>query len=186
MSSETFNILESVYEADYTIANLANLMESSIIVSLDTDFYVMCCESPSIYIINFMKSFTLYSPRSEWNEVLEDNCGINFNKNLIYRLAPLFGNDYTSTISDKQSILSAEKGQESISIIVNKEEYPNTRQKKLSKLKNYINYSSDVITLEELDAAVLEYSKNNEAYRDFFNNYRKARTANNGHAVCFL
>ena len=172
MSNYSFELLESVYEADYTIANLAISLDNSIIMSLDTDFYVMCCDQKNVFIMNFREQYQLYSPYTEWNKILDD-CQIEFNKRLIFRLAPLFGNDYTSLENDKQSILSAEDENCLRMIILRDEEVPK-RKKKLYLLKSYIDYSSETITIDELDKAIEMFSLNNEKYNDYYEKYKKS------------
>lgn len=170
--SVEFLLIESIYEADYTIANLAISLESVIIMSLDTDFYVMCCDCQRVFIMNFKEQYQLYSPYNEWKNILED-CSIKFNRRLIYRLAPLFGNDYTATETDKQYLLSAEDENCLKMIILRDEEVPK-RKKKLYQLKNLIEYSSEIITLDELDDAIQKFSLENEKYKDYYEKYIKS------------
>lgn len=167
-----FILLESIYEADYTIANLANSLDSAIIMSLDTDFFVMCCDSINVFIMNFKEQYQLYSPYNEWKNILED-CSIEFNKNLIYRLAPLFGNDYTANETDKQYIISAEDDDSIKMIILRDIEVPK-RKKKLFQLKSLINYSSEIISLDELDDAIEKFSIKNEKYNTYYEKYKKS------------
>lgn len=170
---DSFQLIESVYEADYTIANLANSLGNSVIMSLDTDFYVMCCEDPTIYILNFKEQQHIYCPRVIWNDIF-DKCGLEFNLGLVYRLAPLFGNDYTASGSDKQAILSAED-EDSLQIVFLRDvDYGNTRKKKIRVFKDCIRYTSEVITLEALDVAVQEFSKINPKYETFNDKYCKS------------
>lgn len=171
-----YNVIVSIYEADYTIANLANSSNNSIIVSLDTDFYVMCCDSPTVYIYNFRDN-ELYNPWNEWNRIFS-NIGLTFSTDIIYRLAPLFGNDYTSSGVDKQNILSAEN-EDDIMYILLRDAIPPNRKIKLCKLKNCIQYSDEVITIEELDSAVQLYSESNARYSEFNSNYCKSVAAYN-------
>lgn len=170
---ESFQILESVYEADYTIANLANSFGNSLIMSLDTDFYVMCCEDPTIYILNFKEQQHIYCPRIIWDDIF-DKCGLEFNLGLVHRLSPLFGNDYTSKGSDKQSILSAED-EDSLQVVFLRDvSYGSSRKKKLKLFKDCIKYTSEVITLEALDAAVQEFSKISPKFESFNDKYCKS------------
>lgn len=163
-----FNLYVSDYESDYTIANLANNLQESIIVSLDTDFFVMCCESETVYIYDFQKSM-LYSPRFEW-EIALGSIGINFNKKLIYRFAPLFGNDYTAYKSDKQHILDA-SDENTLECVLYKDVKPSARKKKLNQFKSLIEYSTDVAQLDELDKAVKTYSLQHDKYKDYNDKY---------------
>ena len=163
-----FNLYVSDYESDYTIANLANNLQESIIVSLDTDFFVMCCESETVYIYDFQKSM-LYSPRFEW-EIALGSIGINFNKQLIYRFAPLFGNDYTAYKSDKQHILDASDAN-TLECVLYKDVKPSARKKKLNQFKSLIEYSTNVAQLDELDKAVKTYSLQHDKYKDYSDKY---------------
>lgn len=169
---DSFMIIESIYEADYTIANLAISLDNAVIMSLDTDFFVMCCDCSRVFIMNFKEQYQLYSPYNEWKEILE-NCSIEFNKRLIYRLAPLFGNDYTASDTDKQYLLSAEDENCIKMIILRDEEVPK-RKKKLYQLKSLIKYSSEIISLSELDEAIREFSLQNEKYSDYYEKYIKS------------
>ena len=174
MDKDNFIMIESIYEADYTIANLAHDLNDSIIMSLDTDFYVMCCDLPNTYIYN-IKDSKLYNPYSEWNDVLS-KFQLQFDKRFIYRLAPLFGNDYTANETGKQSIMSAED-EKWLKCVIMKDEEPTQRQRKLMSFKECIKYNEDTIRIEELDAAVLEFSKNNELYKNYYENYRRSVSA---------
>lgn len=170
---DSFQVIESVYEADYTIANLANTFGNSVIMSLDTDFYVMCSENPTIYILNFKEQQHIYCPRIIWDDIF-NKCGLEFNLGLVHRLAPLFGNDYTASGSDKQAILSAED-EDSLQVVFLRDvDYGNSRKKKLKLFKDCIKYTSDVITLEALDAAVQEFSKINPKFEAFNDKYCKS------------
>lgn len=169
-----YSVIVSVYEADYTIANLANTSDNSIVVSVDTDFYIMCCDSPTVYIYNFRDN-ELYCPWNEWHRVF-DSIGVPFSADIVYRLAPLFGNDYTSNASDKQNILAAEC-ESDITCILLRDAIPPARRLKLCKLKNCIQYSGEVVTIEELDSAVQLYSETNEKFSEYNSNYCKSVAA---------
>lgn len=173
-----FQFIESHYEADYTIANLANLFSRgesrSIIMSLDTDFFVMCCENPNVFILNFKELNQVYSPFREWNRILNE-IGIAFNKRLIFRLAPLFGNDYTANGTDKQGIL--DPSEKELKIVILKNEFPDKRKKKLTQLKSLIEYRSEILSLNSLDAAVKSFAEANEKYSDYFRKYSSSVAA---------
>jgi len=173
-----FQFIESHYEADYTIANLANLFSRgesrSIIMSLDTDFFVMCCENPNVFILNFKELNQVYSPFREWNRILNE-IGIAFNKRLIFRLAPLFGNDYTANGTDKQGIL--DPSEKELKIVILKNEFPDKRKKKLTQLKSLIEYHSEILSLNSLDAAVKSFAEANEKYSDYFRKYSSSVAA---------
>lgn len=172
--SKSIKISCACYEADYTISCIALGYTNSLVVSLDSDFFIMCCEEPTVFIFDFQTS-KIFNPYSEWKRVLESN-GIQFSNLLIYRLAPLFGNDYTSSKCQKQGILDA-SDPESLKFVFQRDEIPPKRKKKLSKLKSLISYQNEIITIEELDSAVQLFSETVPGYEDFSNNYRMSLKA---------
>lgn len=80
-------------EADLLIKNLAYEDEvDTLIISRDTDYYFLLSEFKWCYCTDLKRNSPVYRPYQIW----EDFLGGNFKYDIVIRLSPLLGNDYTA------------------------------------------------------------------------------------------
>jgi hypothetical protein len=101
-----YTIINAHDEADLVIKNLASEFapsETILVLSADTDYYVLFYDSPNVFIRN-ISAKNIQGTYSPYQIIRSFLCG-DFNENsqnveipasLIYRMAPIFGNDYTA------------------------------------------------------------------------------------------
>jgi hypothetical protein len=137
--------IQSSYEADLYIAHFikTNLKDQiNQIVSTDTDYFVL------LYGTNTYISqgglYPVYSIDEAWSNIPE------INEELVYRLAPLLGNDYTN----KEMIISNNTFDTFISMLKDKNKVALKSNTKLAKCFN----PNKAVDPESLDEQILKYS----------------------------
>lgn len=91
--NENIHIIDAIDEADLVIKNIAyeNKDYKTLIISADTDYYVLFSDSENVHITNITLNENIYSPYKCWKNFLENA----YSYDSVIRAAPLYGNDYT-------------------------------------------------------------------------------------------
>lgn len=89
--SDTVIFVRAYCEADLLIKNLANEPVPTLVISADTDYYFILSDFEHCYCMDVKSGSPIYSPKELWMNMLEDA----YSYDIIIRLSPLFGNDYT-------------------------------------------------------------------------------------------
>jgi len=128
-------------EADLVIKNIAVQNQISgrdiLIMSRDTDYFALFADIPEAYWEDFATG-NVYNPYTTWSEYF----GEYFSYELIIRLCPVFGNDYTV----KERIISCENFEDVLTLI---ESHTNNKcYKSLNKIKSLYKVLEKGLALE--------------------------------------
>lgn len=144
-------------EADFVIKNLCedfyNLHKDKnvLVISKDTDYKILLSDLPTVYIsdLRVRSSDTIVNPLSMWLKFFEP-LGLTEDEIYYYviRLAPLFGNDYTTGTAP---IININKDVKNMNLCVLKLFSPNINAKipKISSFGKFINKYDYTKSLEE-------------------------------------
>ena len=110
-SEERVHFVRAKYEADLLIKNLAaeEPHGKTLVKSKDTDYYFLLSDFEWCYCSDIKRNADIYHPSQIWKELLDDA----FSYDLIVRLSPMFGNDYTV----HKSILNAAKNDDVLTFL---------------------------------------------------------------------
>lgn len=100
---KNIHFVRSKGEADLFIKNLVYMSphNNTLVLSRDTDYYFLLSDFPWCYCTDIKRGCNIYNPNQIWTNLLDDD----FSYDLVIRLSPLFGNDYTT----HKTIISAQK-----------------------------------------------------------------------------
>ena len=107
---DTVVFIRACCEADLLIKNIA--MEETtptLIISADTDYYFILSDVEHCYCMDVKSGSPIYSPKELWMNMLENA----YSYDIVIRLSPLFGNDYTV----HKGIIGAKNGDDVIKFI---------------------------------------------------------------------
>lgn len=163
-------------EADLVIKNIAALHpdDNILVKSMDTDYYVLFADMPNVDVTD-IRGGAIHNPNKCWKKLIPRNIYMTYEPyvcpydfivdedrrlyNIVVRLAPLLGNDYTV----HQPIISAEKFEDYISLLSG--DYNSLRQNNRKTIGKVLNCRSnhnyhretDVLSLEDLDDLIYHY-----------------------------
>jgi hypothetical protein len=125
-----------------------------IILSKDTDYYILFADSPSVYICAFNDD--IYNPYYIWKNFLDTA----YSYDMIVRIAPLCGNDYSG-----DSLILLNTSYKLIPCLCNvNNSFPRVkseRRKKVNRIFESMPVENDKLTsVEQIDDAVFNYDKN--------------------------
>lgn len=154
-------------EADLVIKNICNDIDiinngkvNILVMSKDTDYKVLFADTPSIYITDLhCECFVpLFHPYSAWREILPSS--ITNVYDYVIRLAPIFGNDYTTghgiiTLSDNND------GVQLINALLNFDNKDLNKRTTLYKFLSAFTKTDGIITINELDNRIKLYMDKN-------------------------
>lgn len=154
----SFNVylVKAHLEADLVIKNIAirhkNNDRKTLVLSMDTDYYVLFSDSPNVYVTDLYYD-KIYNPYECWNEFLGDA----YSYNVVIRLAPLLGNDYTA----KAYVISPDSNKDDILALLNIYDFNDLRKSKRKKIYKFIgNYTpkeEEITDINILDDMVFKY-----------------------------
>ena len=103
VDAKHLRFIRAEYEADLLIKNLAYEYkdENVLVKSKDTDYYFLLSDLEWCYCSDLNKDASVYNPNALWTDFLGDE----FSYDIVIRLSPLLGNDYTT----HHGILNAKK-----------------------------------------------------------------------------
>jgi hypothetical protein len=108
-------IVDAQDEADIVIKNIASEYsqdETILVMSSDTDYYVLFYECDNVYIKDLLRHVDgIYSPR----QVIQSYLGFDAPTSLVHRMAPIFGNDYTA----HEKIIDCNNNYENFKLLIN-------------------------------------------------------------------
>lgn len=163
-------------EADLVIKNYVHDMmntksddELFLVISTDTDYYVLFGDTPNVDVTAFYKmnngtitSSLVYNPYTIFKTFFKEYYDYEY----IIRLAPLFGNDYTTHGSNKDRILTADRTDNVLSIFNMDGEFDSLAYAhRTSKIKKFYDKVHDHCPVERpfkittFDNLILRYDK---------------------------
>jgi hypothetical protein len=157
-------LVSAVDEADLVIKNIGEEilakepLSKILVLSKDTDYYVLFANNKNIYISAF--DGAIYNPYYIWTSFLKQA----YSYDIIVRLAPLLGNDY----SGECLILASSSSSMILNLLNLNNSYPAIVSEKRKKIRIFggMNIERDKLTTaEQLDDAVYNYDK------QFFKSY---------------
>jgi hypothetical protein len=160
--SKKYSIISAIDEADLVIKNLAMTevenKKSVIVFSRDTDYFILFSDCPDVYVSPF--GF-VYNPYFIWSTFL----GNAYNFDLIIRIAPLAGNDYSQAgiillSSSVDMILHLCNVNDKINLIKNE------KRKKIKCLNSIEVKPGEITAPEQIDDAVNKYDP--EYFKRYF------------------
>lgn len=129
----------------------------TLIMSKDTDYFILFSDSPNIYVTNISGSDDIYCPYRCFRFFLGDA----YSYDAVIRLSPLIGNDYTShegivnttDITDVQDIFNIDGNRKRL--------LANKRKKIYKILQNFTasNDEEDITDLNDIDDMIRKYSE---------------------------
>ena len=149
-------------EADLVIKNICNDINiintgltKILVMSKDTDYKVLFADSPNVYItdLHCYSHVPLFHPYSAWREVLPEELTKGNIYDYVIRLAPIFGNDYT-TGNSIINLSETADGKEQLQALLT---FKNDNISKRSTLYKFIDSFSEtdgIISTEELDTRI--------------------------------
>ena len=155
-------------EADLVIKNICNDIDiinggkaNILVMSKDTDYKVLFADSPSVYITDLHCEYyiPLFHPYTAWREILpKEITGDVYD--YVIRLAPIFGNDYTTghgiiTLSDTND------GSEQLLSLLTFSNKGLNKRSTLYKFVTAFSESNGIITPTELDSRVKTFMDTN-------------------------
>jgi hypothetical protein len=164
--------IEAISEGDLVIKYIANCYddtENILIISADTDYYVLFSENINVYCMNCMIGSPIYQPFQIWFDYIGTS-----SVNYTVRAACLFGNDFTM-----ESIIYADKNGEDLRILFGLTHDDISKRKKVFEIYSRMVYN-EFNFIEALDRAVKCY--NEEFYTKYqycINIYKTMTFANN-------
>lgn len=147
-------------EADLVIKNICNDIDvinsgkiNILVMSKDTDYKVLFADTPSVYITDLHCEYfiPLFHPYSAWREILPP--GITNVYDYVIRLAPIFGNDYTTG----HGLITLSETNNGISYINSLLTVSNKDVSKRSNLYKFLlpfKENEGVITVKQLDEMI--------------------------------
>lgn len=154
-------------EADLVIKNICNDIDiinngnvNILVMSKDTDYKVLFADTPSIYITDLHCEYfiPLFHPYSAWREVLPSS--ITNVYDYVIRLAPIFGNDYTTghgliTLTDNND------GVQLINALLKFESKELNKRTTLYKFLSAFSETEEIISPVELDNRIKTFMDKN-------------------------
>ena len=144
-------------EADLLIKNLAYEYkdETVLVRSKDTDYYFLLSDFEWCYCSDLKATAPIYNPNELWNTFLDEK----FSYELIVRLSPLIGNDYTAHMN----IVNASKDDD-IKMFINMDnsfkqlssKRNNTKLKQIYNIATKNNFIDDINEDELIDCVLLD------------------------------
>ena len=124
-------------------------------MSKDTDYKALFVDSPNIYITDLhCNSYVpLFHPYSAWREVLPEELTKGSVYDYVIRLAPIFGNDYT-TGSGIINLSETANGEEQLRALLTFKPDNISKRTTLYKFINSFSETNGIITPDELDTRV--------------------------------
>ena len=176
-------------EADLVIKNyIYNVNESDkhfLVISTDTDYYILFGDTPNVDVTAFYKmnhgeisDSLIYNPYNIFKTFFDKY----YNFEYVIRLAPLFGNDYTTTKAKgssyfKNRILTTDKPNEILSLFNIDNTFNNlSSSHRASKIRKFYECVKDIfsgespISIKALDNLIMRYDK------EYFNKYYLSTT----------
>ena len=115
-------------EADLLIKNLAaeEPHVKTLIKSKDTDYYFLVSEFEWCYCSDITRDAVIYQPMQIWKDFLGDG----YDYDIIIRLSPMFGNDYTA----HKSVLNAQKVDDVMALLNNGTKFETLKGKRANMI----------------------------------------------------
>ena len=144
-------------EADLLIKNLAYEYkgENVLVKSKDTDYYFLLSEFEWCYCSDLKISSSIYNPNELWNTLLKGK----FSYDVVIRLSPILGNDYTT----HQNIINSAKDNDITDLLNIDNSFMNLESRRSnSKIKQLYNiaiengFESDIEDDELTDVSILD------------------------------
>ena len=84
-------MIQAISEADFVIKNIASYVDKpALVMSADTDYLILLADIPGVYKSEIKINAPVYYPYLLWQNVYHI-----YDINILWRIATLFGNDYT-------------------------------------------------------------------------------------------
>jgi hypothetical protein len=138
--------------AHNTISN-NNSKQTVLVLSKDTDYFVLFANSPQVYCSAF--DSVIFSPYFVWTSFL----GVAFSYDLVVRLAPLLGNDYSG-----EGLILIRSSLQSILYLMNiNNSFSKLKSENRTKVKKIFSSmqvkENELTPLSKIDEVVYNYSK---------------------------
>ena len=156
-------IVDSEDEADLVIKNVAHTFSPDVdilVLSMDTDYNILFSDSPNVDTASLMNRDLIYNPHNCWKQILGDA----FSYDVVIRLAPIFGNDYTVG----EVLISAKNYVDALALLNIDNKFNTLKQSQRKKIYKYImgiKQPEGLTTPEYLDDIIYKANK------DYFKKY---------------
>lgn len=88
----TFKVDRTIIPKVLTKLNYTPSNDYTLVISADTDYYILFADSPNVHVRNLYDNTSIYSPYRCWKRFLGDA----YSYDVVIRLSAIFGNDYTA------------------------------------------------------------------------------------------